>query len=214
MEEKDINTIGKTNDLKNDLKENNIILLKQILEEIKKQTSNALGLLAEGHKKIHDIDHTHKARLVGDVTIEGATRIIEGVFNGQHMIGPDGKEYSVPANYASKSKLVEGDILKLTILPEGRFVYKQIRPQERKRLKGILTKDEALGEYCVLAEGKFYKILLASVTYYKGEIGDEVIILVPLALESTWAAVENIFKKPSLLAEEESKEREILDFEP
>ena len=36
-------------------------------------------------------------------------KIIEGIFDGQIMIGPDGKNYPVPANYASKSKLVEGD---------------------------------------------------------------------------------------------------------
>ena len=35
-----------------------------------------------------------------------AGKIIEGVFDGQVMIGPDGKNYPVPANYASKSKLV------------------------------------------------------------------------------------------------------------
>ena len=42
------------------------------------------------------------------------------------MIGPKDKIFPVPANYASKSKLVEGDRLKLTILPNGSFVYKQI----------------------------------------------------------------------------------------
>ena len=42
-------------------------------------------------------------------------KIIEGVFDGQNMVGSDGKTYPVPANYASKSKLVQGDILKLTI---------------------------------------------------------------------------------------------------
>ena len=41
-------------------------------------------------------------------------KVIEGIFDGQIMIGPDGKNYPVPANYASKSKLVEGDIMKLT----------------------------------------------------------------------------------------------------
>ena len=49
-------------------------------------------------------------------------KIIEGVFDGQTMIGPDGKNYPVPANYASKSKLVEGDILKLTINDDGGFI--------------------------------------------------------------------------------------------
>jgi hypothetical protein len=42
-------------------------------------------------------------------------KVIEGVFDGQNMMGSDSKTYPVPANYASKSKLVQGDILKLTI---------------------------------------------------------------------------------------------------
>ncbi len=179
------------------LKENKIILLKQILKEIEKQVASALELLTGERGEVEEFDYTKKAKIVGDIAIEGAKRIIEGVFNGQLMIGPDGKEYSVPANYASKSKLVEGDILKLTIMPDGRFVYKQIGPQERKRLKGILTKNELTNEYEVLAEGKFYKVLLANVTYFKGEIGDEVVILVPKNMESAWAAIEFLFKKPT-----------------
>jgi len=46
-------------------------------------------------------------------------KVIEGVFDGQNMVGSDGKIYPVPANYASKSKLVQGDILKLTIAEDG-----------------------------------------------------------------------------------------------
>ena len=38
-------------------------------------------------------------------------KVIEGVFDGQNMVGSDAKTYPVPANYASKSKLVQGDIL-------------------------------------------------------------------------------------------------------
>jgi hypothetical protein len=195
---------NKEEKLENVLEENKTVLLKQILEDIKKQTNNALGLLTIEYKKGHSPDHAYKAKMVGDMTVEGAIRIIEGVFNGQQMIGPDGKEYSVPANYASKSKLVEGDILKLTILSDGRFIYKQIGPQKRRNLRGVLIKDEATGEYRVLAEGKLYKILLASVTYYKGNVGDEVVILVPQNMESAWAAVENILKKPVLIAGTES----------
>ena len=51
-------------------------------------------------------------------------KVVEGIFDGQKMAGPDGKEYPIPANYASKSKLVEGDILKLTIADDGSFIYK------------------------------------------------------------------------------------------
>src|SRR3990167_9816950 len=71
--------------------------------------------------------------LVGDdpvladkVKDEALGKIIEGVFDGQNMVGSDGKTYPVPANYASKSKLVQGDILKLTIADDGAFMYKQI----------------------------------------------------------------------------------------
>ena len=63
-------------------------------------------------------------------------KIIEGVFDGQMMLGPDGKSYPIPANYASKSKLVEGDILKLTIADDGSFIYKQIGPVERRQVIG------------------------------------------------------------------------------
>jgi uncharacterized protein YrzB (UPF0473 family) len=45
-----------------------------------------------------------------------------------------------------------------------------------------------------LVDDKIYKILLASITYFKGEEGDEVVILVPQDADSDWAAVENIIK--------------------
>lgn len=116
-------------------------------------------------------------------------KVIEGVFDGQKMAGPDGKEYPVPANYASKSKLVEGDILKLTITDDGGFVYKQIGPVERKQVIGTLTQHD--GAYYVEANGHEYRILLASVTYFKLNIGDQVTIIVPSDKpDATWAAVE------------------------
>src|SRR4026207_1816595 len=102
-------------------------------------------------------------------------KVIEGVFDGQNMVGPDGKQYPVPANYASKSKLVEGDVLKLTIAEDGSFIYKQIGPVERRKVLGSLMQDEK-GEYKVLAEGKAFKVLLASLTYFKSEPGDQVTI--------------------------------------
>jgi hypothetical protein len=122
--------------------------------------------------------------------------IVEGVFDGQVMIGTDGKQYPVPANYASKSKLVEGDMLKLTITPDGSFVYKQIGPVERKRVIGIVSQDD-LGNFVVIAEGKIYRVLLASVTYFKADMSDEVTIVVPRDSETVWAAIENLVKKGS-----------------
>lgn len=116
-------------------------------------------------------------------------KVIEGVFDGQVMIGPDGKNYPVPANYASKSKLVEGDILKLTIADDGSFIYKQIGPIERKQIIGTLVQHD--GAYYVEANGREYRILLASVTYFRINIGDQVTIIVPADNpDATWAAVE------------------------
>ncbi len=120
-------------------------------------------------------------------------KIIEGVFDGERMIGPDGKSYSVPANYASKSKLVEGDMMKLTIALGGAFLYKQIGPVERGRVIGRLEKDSS-GIYYVRLDDRRWRILSASVTYFRGEPGDETIILVPKYGESAWAAVENIVR--------------------
>lgn len=121
-------------------------------------------------------------------TVKG--KVVEGVFDGQKMAGPDGKEYPVPANYASKSKLIEGDILKLTITDDGGFVYKQIGPTERKQVIGTLAQHD--GVFYVEANGREYRILLASVTYFKINIGDQVAIIVPVDNpDAVWAAVES-----------------------
>ncbi len=120
---------------------------------------------------------------------EVAGKVIEGVFDGQSMIGPDGKTYPVPANYASKSKLIEGDILKLTIADDGGFIYKQIGPVARRQIIGTLVQHD--GAYYVEAGGKEYRVLLASVTYFKARMGDQVSIVVPEDnRDAVWAAVE------------------------
>lgn len=121
-------------------------------------------------------------------------RVVEGVFNGEKMVGPDGREYSVPPNYSSKSKLVEGDIMKLTITHSGSFIYKQIHPTPRKRIVGELHRDDA-GQWNVVVEGKPYRVLTASITFYKGQPGDEVVILVPEDGGANWGAVDNLIRK-------------------
>ncbi|MEK7511648.1 MAG: hypothetical protein AAB575_01385 [Patescibacteria group bacterium] len=130
----------------------------------------------------------------GAVQRSETEKMIEGVFDGQSMVGADGEFYDVPANYASKSKLVEGDIMKLTINNLGAFVYKQIKPIERTRKIGVLDQDQQNLQFYAVAEGKKWKLLTASVTYFKGEVGDEVIFLLPAESGSHSAAVENIIK--------------------
>ncbi len=120
----------------------------------------------------------------------GENQVIEGTFDGQSMIGPNDKNYPVPANYASKSKLVEGDRLKLTILPNGTFLYKQISPIDREFVRGTLMKED--GQFKVVASGKSYRVLLASVTYYKGSVGDEVTLIIPKDREAIWGTIEAV----------------------
>lgn len=116
-------------------------------------------------------------------------KVIEGVFDGQMMVGPDGKNYPVPANYASKSKLVEGDVLKLTIADDGGFIYKQINQVERRQVIGTLVQHD--GVYYVEVSGREYRVLLASVTFFHLTEGSQVTVLVPANSEdATWAAVE------------------------
>ena len=88
-------------------------------------------------------------------------------------------------------------MLKLTITPDGSFVYKQIGPIERKRVIGIVSQDD-LGNYVVIAEGKAFRVLLASVTYFKADAGDEVTIVIPRDSETVWAAIENLVKKGAM----------------
>ena len=116
-------------------------------------------------------------------------KIIEGVVDGQIMIGPDGKNYPVPANYASKSKLVEGDLMKLTITSDGKFLYKQIGPVERRTVIGTLTHHD--DKYYVEVAGREYEILYASVTYFHLREGSQVSVIIPADNdEAAWAAVE------------------------
>ena len=163
--------------------------LRDMLKSAEKtlQGAKAILLSLEGKKK-----EGRKRKLSAEETEEG--KIIEGTFDGQIMIGGDGKQYPVPANYASKSKLVEGDMLKLTITYDGSFIYKQIGPAERKRLIGIASLDSD-GNYFVAAEGKAHKVILASITYFKVEPGDEVTLVVPRDIESDWGAIENVIQK-------------------
>lgn len=126
-------------------------------------------------------------------------KLVEGVFDGEHMMGADGKQYVVPPNYASKSKLVEGDILKLTITDDGQFIYKQIGPIDRQRIIGTLARDEVTGDYVAIADSKKWQVLGASVSFFRADPGDDVVVLVPKNAPSRWAAMENVIKKTEMM---------------
>lgn len=179
-----------------------IALAQEMIDSAQASLRSAKQILGEFVKDKGTEKYRKTAsKLKKDIDEEEEIQLIEGVFDGQNMIGPDKRYYPVPANYASKSKLIPGDILKLTIQKDGSFIYKQIGPVERKHVTGPLTYED--GQYKVLAEGKAYKVLLASVTYFQGEVGDKITIVIPTLQDSEWGAIENVIPK----AEEEEEKK-------
>ena len=165
-----------------DLPEKQIKRLKSLIQDAETNLAAAKELLISLVGGDDDL-------LINGKPEEVAGKVIEGVFDGQTMIGPDGKTYPVPANYASKSKLIEGDILKLTIADDGGFIYKQIGPVARRQIIGTLMSHD--GAYYVEAGGREYRVLLASVTYFKAKAGDQISIIIPEDhREAEWAAIE------------------------
>ncbi len=173
-----------------------IIVVRKILASVQDAVGNALRLLEETDV----LPSAQVEKLLADLRAplpqtEDGGRVVEGIFDGQHMISDDGKQYHVPPNYASKSKIVEGDRLKLSISNRGQFIFKQIGPAPRERLVGRLVQDPATRLYAVVANDHKWNVLTASITYFRGESGDEVMILVPQGVPSTWAAVDHVIKQ-------------------
>ncbi|MDZ4345237.1 MAG: hypothetical protein U1E51_22680 [Candidatus Binatia bacterium] len=167
-------------------------LIKQRLDEAERNIQYVRQALEDGEGGVGDGGAARS--VLGGGPPGSSERIIEGVFDGQNMQGNDGEEYPVPPNYASKSKIVEGDVLKLTIGTDGSFTYKQVGPVERRRAVGPLVVDDQ-GNFGVQAEGKTYRVLLASVTFYKAEEGDEMTVLLPINGDAEWGAVEHVIHK-------------------
>lgn len=179
-------SIGHTNTYTRDLTmadvpEKQIKRLRALIQEAETNLAAATELL---------ISLVGDDELIAPVSREDTLgKVIEGVFDGQNMVGSDSKTYPVPANYASKSKLVQGDILKLTIADDGAFLYKQIGPIPRKQVVGALKLEN--GHYFVDVNGRNFRVLLASVTYFKAKPGDQVSVNVPEDDSAAeWAALE------------------------
>jgi len=167
--------------------------LKTLIGNIKKDLDHVLRLLDGDTIPLNSEQPSHESTSTQEAEEEP---VIEGVFNGVKMIGDDGNAYDVAPNYASKSKLVEGDMMKLTINKQGSFIYKQIGPIERQRIRGTLFYNEPDSQWNIITStGKSYKILTASVTFYKGKAGAEVIAFIPQNGHSEWAAVEHIISQ-------------------
>ena len=179
------------------MSDDNLLVIQELIDSAMSSLKTAHSLM----KEMTGVSDSSRERLTTRANSMGmmnaynpsTAKIVEGVFDGQNMVDAQGQTYPIPANYASKSKLVEGDGMKLTITDEGKFIYKQIAPVDRKTMVGVLIQED--GQYKVLAEGKAYRLLLASVTFYRAEVGDQVTILVPKSDTANWGAIEAIIPK-------------------
>lgn len=123
---------------------------------------------------------------------ESGMQIVEGVFDGVFMQGSDTKMYPVPMNYASKTKLIPGDALKLRIMEDGRLIYKVIGPAPRKFLKAKLTKTDEWKFIALTEDNKTYALNQAAVTFLKGHVGNEITIIINANEDTTAAAIEAV----------------------
>jgi len=165
------------------------------LTEIRKLLDTAEEKIAAVRRILFEHVYQEQAESLNiyEMPVDNKGVIVEGVFDGEEMIDKFGKKYPVSANYSSKSKLVCGDCLKLIITQDGTFIFKQIRPIDRKRLIGKLSKNG--DDWIVTCDGKKYNVLDASVTYFKCQADDKITIIVPKTGESNWAAIENVIEK-------------------
>ena len=174
---------------------NQVKAIKDFIITAEKSLKNAKKLLADLIKdneldlgKTVDLDTSGLHSYNSD-----DSQIIEWVFTGEEMYGVDGEKYPIPANYASKSKMVQWDKLKLTIAGNGKMLYKQISPIEREITTWLLTEDK--GKYQAVSEGKTYDLLTAAVTHFGANIWDNVTIIIPKWKEATFAAIDNVITK-------------------
>lgn len=167
-----------------------IIAIRDFIISAEKSINNAKKLLK-------DVLEENKLNLDSEVNYDTSwlntyssddSKIIEWLFTWEEMLGSDWNRYPVPANYSSKSKLVQWDKLKLTIAWNWKMLYKQIAPIERTFLTWLVTKEK--DKYQVIAEWNTYDLLTAAVTHFKANIWDSITVIIPTWKQATFAAIE------------------------
>ena len=113
-----------------------------------------------------------------------------GKFNGFEIVTESGEKISVPQNYAAKSRLVFGDVLK-KIEEDGKTIFKQIHKVDRVQVEGILTKKE--GEWYLLTDRGSYKVLDTAAEFLKAELNSEALAFIPANdLETPFATLDKL----------------------
>lgn len=117
-------------------------------------------------------------------------QVVEWVYDGYFMVWSDKKKYPVPMNYASKTKLIPWDVLKLRIMEDGKLIYKLIWQANRRYVKATLSKSEDNKYTAITDEWTVYFLNQAAVTYFKGKTWDELSIIINADGVWNFAAIE------------------------
>jgi len=147
------------------------------LEQIELALSSAQKLLNKLENNYLKVDYTQ---------IDG----IVGSYDGKYLTTKDGSKYEVPANYAAKSKLVFGDVLKM-IEENGKQLFKQIEKVRKERVEGILTKKD--GEWFLLTDRGSYKVLEAAALYHNAQLNSQATAYLPADnMDAPFAALDAV----------------------
>lgn len=174
-----------------------IIAIRDFIISAEKSIKNAKKLLKDVLEENNislDSEMVLDSSWLNSYSSEDA-KIIEWVFTWEEMFWADKNKYPVPANYSSKSKLVQWDKLKLTIAWNGKMLYKQISPIERDFITWLVVKEK--DKYQVVADWNTYDLLTAAVTHFKANIWDTVTVIIPKWKQATFAAIDAVIPKES-----------------
>ena len=165
-----------------------------------KKVKNTLSTLSTLKDNIWNIDSiieiSRQWLIVQKDHSENDDNIIEWSFDGYFMVGDNLKKYPVPVNYSSKSKLVPGDRLKVTIKDNGELMYKLIMPAERKHIRAVLSRDDKDQSkfFAIASDNQTYSLNTAAISFFKWLPGDEVYITINKDGKWDYAALEAVIK--------------------
>jgi len=105
--------------------------------------------------------------------------------------------YPLSSNYASKSMLVAGDGLRLTIDTQGNMSYKLIKPVPRTHIQWVLFKEDRY-YFAMGSDQRYYKLNPAAVSYFKWKVWDNLSLIIN-QWDNQWdkklyAAIQSISK--------------------
>lgn len=173
-----------------DQKTSYLLALQELINNAERSLHHAKNLMVQiiGKKPLPALEDETPIATGLHAYKHGKAQVIEGIFNGRDMLGTDKKIYPIPANYASKSKIVEGSKLKVTIKSDGSFQYKILEEIPHITTTGTLIRDG--DHFVIISQGGIYQVIPASVTYLQAKIGDRVSIRIPRDMKANYATID------------------------